>query len=847
MKPSIEKLVKFLRLEAERGYDNRAVVGGLDRMAAHWEQEARADTVPEKLVKDISSSLKSYAKLDVNQRAETLRALWTRLQQEMGASLPPLQPPSQKSDKKAAPERKKEYPPKGQFAQQRAKEKPIQPPERQAARKSVAPLVAEGKPAALNAPLTVISGVGPKHAQTLERLGLRTLGDLLYFFPRRYDDYSQLKTIHRLWYGEEATVIGTLESIETRVIRSGRFQIVEAVISDGSGALRLTWFNQPWIARNLHPGLQVVISGKVDQYLGRLVMNNPEIEPLEREHLHTNRIVPVYPLTANITQRWLRRIMHQVVTYWAPRVREVLPKTILDGEGLSPLSTALLEAHFPTAAEKLKEARYRLAFDEIFFLQLGVLSQKRLWRDRTARAFTATDSWLEGQLGRLPYELTGAQKRVLAELRADLAAGRPMNRLLQGDVGSGKTIIAALAIAIVASQGAQAALMAPTSILAEQHERTLRSILCQPAPAQADNTEGDPENPVLRHEQVRLLIGSTPESEKRLIREGLATGEVRLVIGTHALLEDPIKFQDLQLVIVDEQHRFGVEQRSLLRSKGDNPHLLVMTATPIPRSLALTVYGDLDLSVMDEMPPGRQPVETQVFYPRERERAYAIIRNQIEQNHQAFIICPLIEEGENGEVKAAVEEYNRLQEVFPQYRLGLLHGKLKPDEKDAVMTQFRDGKVQILITTSVIEVGVDVPNATVMLIEGANRFGLAQLHQFRGRVGRGSDKAFCILIPDTADAAENERLNAMAATQDGFILAEKDLEQRGPGDFLGKRQSGFHSELRFASLTDIHLIEKARRQAQGVFERDPALELPEHLPMKEAMAHFWGEIQGEIS
>lgn len=853
MKSSLEKLKKFFKLESERGYDNRAVVGGLARMVVHWEAEARAEAIPEQLVQEVSARLRQYDGMEPIQRAEILTVLWRLIQTETGETLPPLQPPPVKTIPAGMPERPKDIkstPEQSEIYQNPRRKAKVRQFSSSPSRKSPTTLTLDTKSTALNASLTVLPGVGAKHAQTLEKLGLRTLGDLLYFFPRRYDDYSKLKTIHRLWYGEEATVIGVIDSINTRTIRSGRMQVVEAVIGDGSGSLRVTWFNQPWIARKFHTGLQVVLSGKVDQYLGRLVMNNPEIELLEQEHLHTNRIVPVYPLTANITQRWLRRMMHQVITYWAPRVREVLPQKILDAEKLLDLPTTLLQAHFPTSAEQLQAARLRLAFDEIFFLQLGVLRQKRAWQNRAARVFSVPDSWLQDQIRRLPYQLTNAQQRVLAEVRADLASGHPMNRLLQGDVGSGKTIIAALAIAMVTYQNAQAALIAPTSILAEQHYKTLYEILCEGkntfSLTSGQNNELSNDS-VLRPDQICLLQGSTPETEKQAIREGLANGSIRLAIGTHALLEEPVKFADLQLVIIDEQHRFGVEQRSTLRSKGTNPHLMVMTATPIPRSLALTIYGDLDLSVMDEMPPGRQPVETRIFFPRERERAYAIVRNQIEQNHQAFIIYPLIEESENSEVKAAVEEYHRLQEVFPQYRLGLLHGRLKADEKENVMTQFRDGRIQILVSTSVIEVGVDVPNATVMLIEGANRFGLAQLHQFRGRVGRSLHKAYCILIPDTADAAENERLSVMVETQNGFILAEKDLEQRGPGEFLGKRQSGFHSELRFASLTDVYLIEKARRQAQLVFNQDPYLEQPEHQSLKQAMTFFWGEIQGDMS
>ncbi len=386
-----------------------------------------------------------------------------------------------------------------------------------------------------------------------------------------------------------------------------------------------------------------------------------------------------------------------------------------------------------------------------------------------------------------------------------------MNRLLQGDVGSGKTVIAALAIAMLARHGAQSAMMAPTSILADQHYKTLLRIFC------GEQNQPDSFSPVLTQSQIRLLVGATSETEKQAIREGLANGEIKVIVGTHALLEEPVVFADLQLAVVDEQHRFGVEQRAILRSKGDNPHLLVMTATPIPRSLALTVYGDLDLSVIDEMPPGRQVIETYVLFPRERERAYALIRGQVDKGRQAFIIYPLVEENENSDTPAAVEEHARLQnEIFPKYKLGLLHGRMKPEEKDQVMSLFRDQKIDILVSTSVVEVGVDIPNASVMLIEGANRFGLAQLHQFRGRVGRGEDKAYCVLIPETADAVENERLMAMSETNDGFVLAERDLQQRGPGEFLGTRQSGY-SDLRLASLTDVSLIEKARKASQSLY------------------------------
>ncbi|OGO26788.1 MAG: ATP-dependent DNA helicase RecG [Chloroflexi bacterium RBG_16_52_11] len=843
MKPSLIKLHKFFKLEADRGYDNRAVVGGLDRILESWEAEARIDNLPEDIIQAIGSRLRDYPRLSESSRAEALEGLWRRLQREI-SDLPPLSPSTAESSQQV----EREAVSKIAAAPITVQATPFIPAASEIATEPLAPqphpepAQPGEEPAALDASVTVLPNVGPRLAHTLGHLGIHTLRDMLYYFPRRYDDYTQLKAINRLWYGEVVTIIGTVQNVNIRPVRGGRFQVVEALVNDGTAALRVSWFNQPWVAKRLNVGAHIALSGKIDQYLGRLVMNNPEWEPLEQQQLSTNRIVPVYPLAAQITQRWMRRLMNQVVTHWAPRVRDPLPENIRRSAGLVELSTALLQIHFPDSMERLKAARHRLAFDEIFLLQLGVLRQKRSWQERTARVFTTPEEWLSDQLERLPYPLTGAQQRTLEDVRQDLASGRPMNRLLQGDVGSGKTIVAALAIAMVTCHGAQAALMAPTSILAEQHYKNLLDLFSP----ETDLQPGD--QPPLRPNEIRLMIGATPETEKREIREELANGTIKLVIGTHALIEEPVVFADLEMTIVDEQHRFGVEQRAALRSKGTNPHLLVMTATPIPRSLALTVYGDLDLSVMDEMPPGRQEVSTFVLTPLERERAYRLVRNQIQEGRQAFIIYPLVEESEKSESKAAVEEHARLQsDIFGDFRLGLLHGRMKAEEKDEVMSLFRNGEYHILVSTSVVEVGVDVPNATVMLIEGANRFGLAQLHQFRGRVGRGGDKAYCLLVPDTSDATENERLQVMVQTNDGFVLAEKDLEQRGPGEFLGTRQSGYAAQLQLTSLTDVALIEKARRHAQALFEQDPDLEHAENRPLAEAFLRFWGEIKGDIS
>jgi ATP-dependent DNA helicase RecG len=670
----------------------------------------------------------------------------------------------------------------------------------------------------------------------LEGIGLRTLGDMLYYFPRRYEDYSQLKPIKSLWYGEQVTVIGTVQSVDVRHIHGGERTLVEVIISDGTGSLRLTWWNQPWLANRLKPGRQISVSGEIKQYLGRLVMQQPDWEDVEIEHLHTNRIVPIYPLTAQVSQKWLRTVMSQVVGWWAPAVVDSLPESLRASAGVIPLGQALLQAHFPESQTRLKAARERLAFDEIFFLQMGRLRQKRDWQRPDAERFGVTDEWMEARLKGLPFSLTEGQRNALNEIRRDLDSGKPMNRLLQGDVGSGKTVVAAIAAAIVATNGGQAAIMAPTSILAEQHYRTFIELL----------TGG---NGVLSAEEIRLLVGDTPEAEKETIRAALAEGSLKIVIGTHAVIEGPVKFKNLELAVIDEQHRFGVEQRAELRSKGTNPHLLVMTATPIPRSLALTLYGDLDLSLIPEMPAGRQPVNTHVLRPQERERAYTLIRSQIEQGRQAFVIYPLIEESEKlEEIKAAVDDYDVLsKEIFPDLKLGLLHGRLKPEEKDETMEKFRRGEYHVLVSTTVIEVGVDVPNATVMLIEGADRFGLAQLHQLRGRVGRGPAQSYCVLIPTHEDATENARLQAMVESNDGFYLAERDLEQRGPGEFLGTRQSGYASGLHMASLTDLPLIEKARQQAEKLFETDPDLQRPEYSLLSESLERFWGKVQADVS
>jgi len=837
MSLSSEKLYKIFKLESEFGYENKAVVGGLQRLAESWVNEARAEGVSESLIPAISSILTHYPNLNIEERWGALQEIGDLLEIRMISNLPKpdqtiikgQEVSTRRNDQtktlpnKSVPTGKSGTTNKPAEVIEQVIHTKVSKRNQEISRNPIADVNA-----GLTAPITVIRGVGIKQAQHLHKLGLHSIEDMLYFFPRRYDDYSQLRTISQLQYGQEVSIVACVQSINTFQTKRSR-KITEAVVSDTTGSIRLLWFNADFHMRYLRKGMYLSISGKTDYYLGRPVIYHPDYEPIDQQQLHTNRIVPVYPLTALITQRWLRRTMYNTISFWSPRLADFMPDGILDKTDLPDLQTAIKQVHFPESQEELNSARHRLAFDEIFLMQLGVIRQKSQWHALDGARYTVSDEWFNDQINKLSYGLTNAQIHAISDIRKDLSSGHPMNRLLQGDVGSGKTVIAGLGMAIVIQNGAQAALMAPTGILAEQHYQSMIKQFC--------NSDEGPA--ILEPTQVRLLTGDTSASDRQEISEGLSSGWVKLLIGTHALIEDPVKFQNLQMVVVDEQHRFGVKQRAALRMKGNNPHLLVMTATPIPRSLQLTMFGDLDVSVMDEMPAGRQPIETQIFYPMERERAYSLIRSQVLSGFQAFIIYPLVEQGENEETKAAVEEQQRLQqEIFSELRVGLMHGRMKPDEKDTIMKAFKNKEYDILVSTSVVEVGIDIPNATVMLIEGANRFGLAQLHQFRGRVGRGSAQSYCILIPETEDAIENERLLVMTKTNDGFELAEHDLQQRGPGDFLGTRQAGF-ADLKMANLSNIRLIEQARNFAQQTFEQDPDLESEQHKLLRQALEHFW--------
>ncbi len=828
-------LRKILELERKRGYRNDAVIGGLERFFENWRQKIPGGARDESsvLARELYEKFHKYSRMDHDQRE--------RLVSEALGRMPALAS-AKRPVRRRVPNRTPNPVPRPAVRVSRSPQAAPPPP-------PSSPATPSGT--GLEAPVIRLPGVGKARVSQLERLGVRTVGDLLFLYPRRYLDYSKITTISRLNIGEEVTIIGKVTNAGTRKSRRGQI-LFNILVSDSTGTMQATWFNQAYLERLLKPGARIVLSGRVETFMGRLVMSNPEWEFTREDLVHTGRLVPIYPLTAGVTARWMRQLVKHVVDTWSPRVPDYLPKEIRRRVGLVELSAAIREIHFPSSLDKLEQARRRLAFNELFLIQLGMQKKRLEWRKGTSLPLSVSEEAMAAFLSRLPFVLTGAQRRALGEILADMSLRHPMSRLLQGDVGSGKTVVAAAAMWAAVSSGAQAALMAPTEILSEQHFRSIGRMFGVQDEALGENMPpvvvGALERPgTIRRVTIARLTGSMGRKQKESVRVALSEGDVDIVVGTHALIQEGVSFANLGLVVVDEQHRFGVAQRANLRGKGNSPHMLVMSATPIPRTLALTIYGDLDLSVIDEMPPGRKPIKTKWMLPRERERAYAFIRRQVSAGHQAFVIYPLVWESGSLDLKAATTEYKRLQkDVFPDLRLGLIHGKMSGREKDAVMRQFKAGEIDILVATAVVEVGVDVPSATVMLIEGAERFGLAQLHQFRGRVGRGSDEAYCILIPSAETDLGIRRLQIMEETQDGFVLAEKDLELRGPGEFLGTRQSGL-PDLRMARLSDRKLLEQARVEAAELFRRDPELRAPEYAMLRERLAEFWKSGSGDLS
>jgi ATP-dependent DNA helicase RecG len=670
-------------------------------------------------------------------------------------------------------------------------------------------------------PLTVttaierVPGVGPALKTRFHQLGIRTAGDLLFHFPSRYEDLSHVTPIHSLMTGMTQTVRGIITHLQNKRSPRRRTTMTEAIIEDRTDSIHVIWFGQPFITKNLRVGDEVFLSGKVEENRYGRSMMSPIYEKVREEQRHTARIVPIYPSTRGLTQKQIRYILSLILPMIA-RIQEWMPEKILQEVDLFEIPIALHDIHFPKTMNAAEHARRRLQFDELFFIHLHALRAKHDLQQQRATPIPFHEADIRAFVQSLPFTLTRTQKRSAWEILKDCERQRPMNRLLEGDVGSGKTVVAAIATLNAARSELQSSLMAPTEILAIQHERTMTELFSAHRVRTA----------LLTHHHARVTIQHRKEDIRpSVLKQMIQEGQVDLVIGTHAMIQEDVRFYNLGIAIIDEQHRFGVEQRRMIKEKsGDRattPHLLSMTATPIPRSLALTLYGDLDLSMIEELPKNRKPILTKVVDPANRAKADEFIRERLARGQQAFVVCPLIEESDVLGVKSATEEYERLsREVFPEFRVGLLHGKLKADQKDRVMQEFQEKKIAILVTTAVVEVGIDIPNATMMLIEGAQRFGLAQLHQFRGRVGRCDKQSFCFLFSESPSPEVHERLEKVATCRDGFELAEYDLKRRGPGEVYGTEQSGL-PEFKIATLQDAALVRAARTQSEGIMHEDP--------------------------
>jgi len=834
MSVDIEKLEKILKSEAANNCQNRIVMGGLEGFIGNWVNKSRfsnPSSLEARLIERVSERLIDYGSYTQVGRIQAIREVLEAIVQVRQSNTPNLEKPPIKSLAQKSPQITEKAP------------TDISPKPRQTPDKSSTTL--EKKPVAtpnldFNAPLINVKGVGEGSARLMELLGMTTVGKALYYFPFRHEDFSSFRKISELIVNQvESVLVQVVDKTVTRT-RNGK-EIVEVLVSDETGMLRCVFFNQKMVYQ-LKPGVRVVLSGRVERRENTICFKSPQFELADKQELlNTGRLVPVYSLTGNLKQPTIRRIIKNVVDQYAPSVPDHLPSDIKSRQQLPDLSASIQNYHYPADLEAREKARRRLAFDEFFLIQMGVLTKRREWQEeRPAIAMRPDHDLLDSWYNSLPFALTDDQKKAIQSILTDLNKDKPMRRLVQGDVGSGKTVVAATALLETIANGYQGVLMAPTQILAEQHFKGLTALFNKFAESDAAKARG-------LTPRIALLSGAVKKKDKETTYVEISEGSVDIVIGTTAIIQEGVTFNKLGLAITDEQHRFGVIQRSTLRDKADvtNPHILTMTATPIPRSLSLTIYGDLDISVIKEKPPGRKDIKTKWVMPDERQRAYDFIRKQINAGHQAFIICPLVEESDNLEAKAAIEEHARLKrEIFPEFELALLHGRMRPAEKDRIMLEFREKQQHILVATSVIEVGIDIPNATVILIEGADRFGLAQLHQFRGRVGRGEAQSTCLLLGSN-DLTETgtQRLRIIEQSNDGFFLAEQDLKIRGPGEFFGTRQSGV-PDLRVAGLGDTDLLELAREEANTLFQLDPNMS---HYPLLMGkVAELWNT-EGDLS
>ncbi|MBT3921219.1 MAG: ATP-dependent DNA helicase RecG [Nitrospina sp.] len=692
-------------------------------------------------------------------------------------------------------------------------------------------------PPSLDDPIQFIKGVGPRKAILLEKLRLTSIEDCLYFLPFRFEDRTQFKNISQALCGEYVTLTGEVLNAGT-MFMGRRKRAFEVIVQDKTGVIRAKWFrfNETYMKEKFKTGQKIILSGKptLNKRSG-LEIIHPDTEQVSGEDVNSleiGKIVPVYHVTDGLHLKSMRTIIKNVLDKYLHLIEEFLPDDLIRRHAFISRADALSQSHFPPQGTPLNEldsfktpAQKRLVFEELFLIQLGLAFRKK----HTGEINTGTPLQTRGELIRrfvklLPFTLTGAQKRVLSEIMEDLEKEKSMNRLIQGDVGSGKTIVALTALLTAVDNKMQSALMVPTEILAEQHYLNIRPY-CESLGI-----------------ELSLITSALKGKDRQKLYENIRTGKTQIVVGTHSLIQKDIQFKKLGLAVVDEQHRFGVLQRDAMGKKGDHPHLLIMTATPIPRSLALTLYGDMDVSLLDEFPPGRKKIATELFYENRRERAYGILEKQLQQGRQAFVVCPLIEESDIMDLKAAVTVFDFIQNRFPDYAACIIHGKLKKEERQEIMSRFLKNEIQILVSTTVIEVGIDVPNATVMIIEHAERFGLAQLHQLRGRVGRGAHSSYCLLMAYHPVTEEGQaRMKAMQNSGDGFVIAEEDLKIRGPGDFMGTRQSGMPL-LKIANLLrDIRVLDTARKEAFHLIDRDPGLTAPEHQPLNKAIHRFLGD------
>ena len=821
--PTLLKLNKVLELERRQGCEDRAVVGGLGRFLDHWRGEAMGQ-LPDELVQDVVAGLERYDTLSPATRRARVDAALRSTLRERGAPAP------------------------GRSAGERREARPLR---------------REDDPA-LASPVTAVRGVGEKAAERLARLGVTAVIDLLLHFPHRHRDFSRVVPIGRVEPGSDVTVVGTVADVRRTRGRSGR-SVLWVLLEDTTGRVRLCFFNQPYLAKSFARGRTIAASGRVELRAGRALLSAPEWEPVGKGQIHTGRLLPIYPASEGISQRWLRRHVGTAVEQCAQGLGDPLPPWIRETEGLLSRPDAVRAIHQPEDRAALREGERRLGFDEMLGLQLWARRRRNVRARRSVASLHAGAAEVDRFVERLPWPLTADQHAAIEVLRGDLGRDRPMSRLLQGDVGCGKTVVAAAAIAQCAAAGRQSAIMVPTEILARQHFRSLRELL-----APGGWRVFDPASPQVEGEdagdgpRLALLVGSLRPADKEAVRQAARKGDVAAVVGTQALIQRGVELPRQALSIVDEQHRFGVLQRAVLDGAanstadsggaigaiGPTVHSLVMTATPIPRTLFHVLHADLEQTVIEEMPRGRKPIETEWLLPEQRERAYQYIRHAVtqpdEDGHpaQAYIIYPLVEESEHIEARAAADDFATLRdEVFPGIPMALLHGRLPAAEKEAAMRAFHEGEARILVSTTVVEVGVDVPDATIMLIDGAERFGLAQLHQLRGRIGRGQKASTCLLLTGRVSATARKRLSAMTELvrdersgrrrlRNGLELARRDLTLRGPGDYFGTRQAGLVDRFRFARLGDVELLAAVGRVAETVLERDPNLAAGDHAGLR---------------